>query len=446
MLELFILLILILLNAFFAVAEIAIISFNDNKLRKLVLEGNRKAAIIKGLTDQPSRFLATIQVGVTLAGFLASAFASDRYSAGLSLFILSLGVDGLGHEGARLISLFLITIPLAYVSLVFGELLPKRLALQKPEAISFAIAKPLEWFSHISKPFIRLLAASTDLIIKLLGISDTQASEDITEEEIRMMVDVGEEKGVLQADEKTMINNIFEFDNKTAEEVMTHRVDIMGIPASMELSEVITLAISEKYTRFPVYEESLDNITGILHIKDLMTIMCSAESGQVELSKILRKPYFVSINKKTDELFRELQKKNVHMAIVLDEYGGTAGIVTIEDLLEEIVGNIRDEYDEDEEVDFASIGEDIFFFQGDFSFEKAKQILNLAADGENYDTLGGLVIDILGRIPEEGEAIKIQSGGWVFEVLEIDERRIEKIKVYREEQTVALTGPAPEEK
>jgi len=428
--EIFIIFLLVLSNAFFAIAEIAIISFNDNKLRRLAEEGNRKALLLTEITQEPTRFLATIQTGVTLVGFLASAFAADSFAEPVRNSLLALDI-GIGQQSARLLSLALITLPLAYISLVFGELLPKRLALQKPETISFLVATPLRIFSKIAMPFVRLLAGSTDLLLKAFGVDETKFEGDITEEEIRLMMDVGREKGVLHADEREMINNIFEFDNKTAKEVMTHRVDIKGIPLTMPIKEVIGLVTNAKYTRFPVYEETLDDIVGILHIKALMPLLGTAEEQQINLASLLRKPYFVSINKKTDALFKELQKNNTHLAIVVDEYGGVAGLVTIEDLLEEIVGNIRDEYDEDEEAEFESINENCFIFQGDFSLEKARQILHLPATDDDYETIGGLVVGLLGRIPAEDETIIVTSGDWVFEVLEIDERRITKVKVYR---------------
>jgi len=324
-----------------------------------------------------------------------------------------------------------VSVILSYFSLVIGELVPKRLAMKKEEAISMFAARPLYILSVVTYPAVKLLNASTNLIVRLFGIDPNADEEEVTEEEIRMMVDVGEEKGTIQENEKEMINNIFDFDNKTVMDIMTHRTDIVALPVDASLDEVISLFNEEKYTRIPVYEESIDNIVGILHVKDLIKyIGVGSDTADFDLRKIIRKPYNVPWSKKADELFSELQKNKVHMAIIIDEYGGTAGIVTVEDLVEEIVGNIFDEYDE-EEKDFEKLDESTYIFSGTAGLDVLNEWADAQLPEDEYDTLSGFIISQLGRIPEYDEKPEIEFNGLLFKVEEVSEKRIEKIKVCR---------------
>lgn len=426
--ELFILVILIVLNAFFAASEIALISLNDNKVRSMAEEGNKQAKLLYALMKEPSRFLATIQIGITLAGFLASAFAAETFASQLAAFAYEQGVrlsPGLLHT----LSLLLITLVLSYFTLVFGELVPKRLAMKKAEPIAMIAARPLTILSKVTSPFVKLLTLSTNVTVRMFGVDPYANDEEVTEEEIRMMVDVGRERGAIQETEKMMIDNIFEFDNKHVSDIMTHRIYIASIPVDATLKEVIWIINEEKYTRFPVYDESIDNIIGILHVKDMMQFLDDCDEANFSLQSLLRKPYHVPISRRTDELFRDLQKNKVHLAVVVDEYGGTAGIVTTEDLLEEIVGNIFDEHDE-EIRDIVKMDEGTYQINGMISLDEVEELLRIGLPIHEYETLSGFVIGQLGRLPEAGEKSKVTFNNVVFTVIEADEkRRIDKLKV-----------------
>lgn len=267
--EIPILLILIVLNAFFAASEIALISLNDNKVRMQAERGDKKAILLNQLLSEPSRFLATIQIGITLAGFLASAFAAESFAGRFTEWLIMMGAPG-SPKVLEAFSVIAITLVLAYFTLVFGELVPKRLALQKAEAISRFSVLPLTILSKVSSPFVKLLTFSTNSVVRLFGVDPNALNENVTEEEIRMMVDVGKEKGTIQENEKIMINNIFELDNKDVSDIMTHRTNMIALPSNLSFNQVIRIVNVEKYTRFPVYEDSLDRIVGILHVKDLI--------------------------------------------------------------------------------------------------------------------------------------------------------------------------------
>lgn len=428
-LQILFLFILIGLNAFFAASEIAIISLNDKKIKKMAEEGHKKAILLENLMSEPSRFLATIQVGITLAGFLASAFAAESFADRLTGAVKMSGLP-VDESIIKLIAVILITVILAYFQLVLGELVPKRVAMQKPEAISMFAINPLSFLSSFTRPFVKFLTLSTNFVIRLFGGNPDADEERITEEEIRMMVDVGQEKGVIQGTEKEMINNIFEFDNTSVSEIMTHRTNIVAVPLDSDLEHVMEIIKAEKYTRIPVYEDTIDNIVGILHVKDMFGYVNQAAVENFNIKELLRLPYFIPQSKKTDELFKELQKNKTHMAIVIDEYGGTAGIVTIEDLLEEIVGNIFDEYDE-EEKEIEILDENTFVINGTVSLDIVKDHIEIELPIEEYETLSGFVMGQLGRIPKEEEKPEVEFNGVLFKVEEVDEKRISKVKVCR---------------
>jgi putative hemolysin len=425
--EVFILIVLILINAFFAASEIALISLNDNKIRNMADEGHKKAKMLYSLMKEPSRFLATIQIGITLAGFLASAFAAESFAEHLAAWIYSFGVP-IPEATLETISVVVITLVLSYFTLVFGELVPKRLAMKKAEAISMLAARPLTILSKVTAPFVRLLTLSTNLIVRLFGVDPNSNDEEVTEEEILMMVDVGKERGAIQENEKMMIHNIFDFNNKVVSDIMTHRIHIVGIPNDASLTEVIHIINEEKYTRFPVYRERIDDIVGILHVKDMMMYLNNCDESSFELKKLLRKPYHVPVSRRTDELFRDLQKHKVHMAVVIDEYGGTAGIVTSEDLLEEIVGNIFDEYDE-EVKDIIKVDDHTYNINGFVSLDDMEHMLDIGLPVEDYETISGFVIGQLGRLPAENDKPRIEFNGYLFQVEEANSKRITKVKV-----------------
>ncbi|WP_147533437.1 hemolysin family protein [Bacillus marasmi] len=428
--EVIILIVLILINAFFAASEMALVSLNDNKIKLMSDGGDKRAKLVLNLLSEPSRFLATIQIGITLAGFLASAFAAGSFASSFAEVLADLGIP-LDEAALETISTIIITLILSYFTLVLGELVPKRLALQKAEAISFVSVMPLTWLSKLTAPFVKFLTMSTNLVVRLFGVDPNSHDEEVTEEEIRMMVDAGKEKGTIQATEKEMINNIFEFDNKTVSDIMTHRINIVGIPVDTDLPGVLKLVNCEKYTRFPVYEENIDQIIGIIHMKDLLQFIESGNAGNFKLRSLLREPYYVLESIRIDFLFKDMQKNKVHMAIVLDEYGGTDGIVTMEDLIEEIVGNIFDEYDdpETEIIQVEELAEGVYIMDGMTNLYEIEEILKVDFPSDDYDTLSGFLIGQLGYFPAPQERPSIEFGNITFLIEEMNERRIVKVKV-----------------
>ena len=428
-LKIVLLLVLILINAFFAMSEIAIISLNDAKLEKQAQEGNKKAKKLLKLTSNPSKFLSTIQIGVTLAGFLSSASASQSFvemlSGALSGIADKINIPASVVEGFSLVVITLIT---SYFSLVLGELVPKRIAMYNPEKISFRIAGILTFVANITRPFVKVLSLSVNGILRLIGIDPNSEPEEVTEEEIRMMVDVGGEKGVIEDTQKEMINNIFEFDDIDAGDIMTHRTDVAAVEINDPIQDVVEIAEKEGYSRIPVYEESLDKIIGIVYIKDLIGYIGSSLPKQESLRKIMREPYFVPESMKCGMLFQEMTARRVQMAVVVDEYGGTAGIVTLEDLVESIVGNIQDEYDNEEE-EFSVIDETTFTVDGTTSIDEVNEHVGVDLPDDEYDTIGGFVISLLGYLPKDGEMNELDYKNLHFTILNLEDKRIGKLKV-----------------
>ncbi|RKD25144.1 hemolysin [Ammoniphilus oxalaticus] len=424
-----ILALLIIINAFFAASEIALISLNDNKVKVMAESGDKNAMALYKLLNEPSRFLATIQIGLTFAGFFASAFAAERFSGRLAQFLHRHGAPIPEHWLAAL-SLIIITLILSYFTLVIGELVPKRLAMQKPEPIAKVVVRPLTLLSSLTSPFVKLLTVSTNMLVRLFGVDPNANDDHVTEEEIRMMVDVGEERGAIQDTEKMMINNIFDFDNITVEEIMTHRTNMVAFPLDSTLKEVVPIILAEKYTRYPVYDGHIDNIVGIIHAKDLLRYIGQQDAENIQLNAILRKPYFVPASRVADELMEDLKCRKVHMAIVIDEYGGTAGLVTFEDLVEEIVGNIFDEHD-DEEFEVVEIGTDTYLMNGMLNLHDVEKMIEVDFPTDNYDTLSGFLIGQIGDLPngqqQPSQVIEFQDH--LFSIEEANDKRITKVKV-----------------
>lgn len=424
--QLFVLLILILINAYFAASEIAFISLNDAKIEKKAKEGNKKAKQIEKMLKNPSKFLATIQIGITLAGFLSSAFASDAFADILAPALNNL-FPMVSVQTFRGISIIIITIILSFFTLVFGELVPKRLAMKYYEKIAYASIGIIRFISIITAPFVKILTKSTNVISKIFGISENE-EEIVTEEEIKMMIDEGEENGTIEFEEKEMINNIFEFNDITASEVMTHRTDIFGLEVNDNIEEELSKLDEYKYSRIPVYEDSIDNIVGILFVKDLLKYFSSNE--KLEIKSIMREAYFVAEGKPINELFKDLQKNKRQMAIVIDEYGGTAGLVTMEDLIEEIVGNIFDEYD-DIENDFEKVDDNTFLINGSISINDLEKLLGINIPEGDYDTLSGYLLEKLGRVPNDNENPVIETKNITYKIEEYEDKRIILVKACR---------------
>ena len=424
---------LILLNAFFAATEMAFVSLNDAKISVKAKEGDKKYKKIEKMLKNPSKFLATIQIGITLAGFLSSAFASDVFASELAKVLFDL-THAFSVTVWQNISIVVITIILSYFTLIFGELVPKRIAMENAEKFSKFSISIISVLAKVMSPFVKFLTWSTDVVSKLFGVKK-ESEETVTEEEIRMMVDVGQENGTINDDEKEMINNVFELNDKEVSEIMIHRTEMFALEDTMSVSEVSKKLIEGeyRYSRIPVYNEDIDNIEGILYIKELLRA-----NPNVKIKKLLKDTLFIPESKRINEVFKEMQKNKIHMAIVVDEYGGTAGVVTMEDILEEIVGDIYDEYDPVEEK-YEKIDENTYIVDGQMSildFEKLIGVKNIETE---YDTVSGYLMELMDRVPTEEENHVIETDKLVFKIEEFDDRRISKVKVCK------INIPKPED-
>ena len=426
LIQILVLVILILLNAYFAATEIAFISLNDSKVERDAKDGNKKAKQILKMLKSPSKFLATIQIGITLAGFLSSAFASDAFADKLAP-ILNSWMPFISLDVWRAISIVIITIILSFFTLVFGELVPKRLAMKYYEKISYATIGVIRGISVITAPFVKLLTVSTNMVSKIFGVGEAE-EEVVTEEEIKMMIDEGEEKGTIERGEKMLLNNVFEFNDIIVSEIMTPRTEMFAIDINDNLEELLDKIDEFKYSRIPVYDEDIDDIKGILFVKDILKPL--KEHKKINIKAIMREPYFIPESKDIDELFKEMQQNKVQMAIAIDEYGGTAGLITMEDIIEELVGNIFDEYDE-EEIDAKKIDDNTYILSGTTTPYELKKIFNVEIPEGDYETLSGYLIDKLGRIPDDDEHPVIEDEKLTYKVEEIEDKRIKYIKVCR---------------
>ena len=428
--ELILLFVLILANAYFAAAEIAFISLNDAKIDLQAKEGNKKAKSIKKILDNPSKFLATIQIGITLAGFLSSAFASEAFASELAPILYG-WIPYLSLEAWNSISIVLITIVLSYFTLILGELVPKRIAMKYYEKIAFGTVGVIKTIATFTAPFVKLLTFSTNLVSKLFGVSETE-EETVTEEEIRMMVDVGEEKGIIEKEEREMINNVFEFNDTVVSEIMVPRTEIYAVDMNLSISKVVEEITNDddfRYSRIPVYDETIDEIKGVVYIKD---ILLSTKNKNVKIKNLVKDAYYVPETKPVNELFEELRKNRLQIAIVVDEYGGTAGVVTMEDILEEIVGEIYDEYDEVKMV-YEKIDENTYILNGSMSVSEVEKVLDISIPEGDYDTISGYLVEELGRIPNEKEKPVIETPTVIYKVEKTKDMRITKIKACKVE-------------
>lgn len=413
-------LILIFINAVFACAEIAVISMNDAKLSKLASEGDKRASRLKVLTEQPARFLSTIQVAITIAGFLGSAFAAGNFAVYLKKLI-----PGMPNS----VAVIIITMLLSYITLVFGELVPKRIAMKKAESLALDMSGMLSVVSKFFAPLVWLLTASTNGVLRLFGIDPSQDDNSVTEEEIRMMIDVGSEKGTIDSAEKEMIQNVFEFDDLTAEEVSTHRTDIITLSVEDSVSEWDKTIHKYRYSQFPVCGEDSDDILGILSTKDYFRLK-DRSIGNI-MKNAVRQPYFVPEGVKADVLFRNMQRNRRSMAVVLDEYGGVTGIVTMNDLIEQLVGSIDDEDDTpDTTQEIIREGEYDWTIPGSASIEDVTHALHLKFPEGEYDTFGGFIFEEYGSIVDDGKTFEMDYENLHINVLEIKDHRIERTHVH----------------
>ena len=422
LLQIVIIIILTGINAFFSSAEMAIVSLNKNKLKILIEDGNKKAILLDNLLQEPSKFLSTIQVGITLAGFFASASAAT----GLSQY-LSSTLQPLNIPYSSQISMILITFLLSYVTLVFGELIPKRIALRNSEKIALSSVGVVVFISRLFSPFVKFLTFSTNLVLTILKMKEDNIEEKVSKEELRSLVEVGKEHGVINEAEQEMIENIIEFDEKIAREIMIPRTKVFLIDKNISIHELFENKEIGKYSRIPVYENEADNIVGVLLTKDLMMEAYKKGFDNIKVADLLQEAYFVPETKNVNELFNEMQLEKKHITILIDEYGGFSGIVTLEDLIEEVMGNIADEFD-DEDLSIRQLSRNKYLINGDVSLNDLNDNFHFELESKYYDTLSGILIENLGYIPEDNENIEpITINGVVFKPQRVRNKKIEKV-------------------
>ncbi len=416
-----------MINAFFAATEIAVISLNEGKIRRQVESGDKKAGKMLKMVSEPTGFLSTIQVGITLAGFLGSAFAADNFSDRLvSWLVDGCGVTAVSRATLDTLSVIVITLILSYFTLILGELVPKRLAMRKPEQLARAVSGVITFLSKLLKPIVWFLSVSTNGVLRLFGINPHEEEEAVSEDEIRMMIDIGEEKGTIESEEREMIDNIFEFNNITAGDLMVHRKDMTVIWENDTPEAIYKTIVESGFSRFPVCGEDTDDVLGILLTREYLL---NAYNGSPKAIRELLSPvHFVPETVHADALFRDMQQKKIHLSIVVDEYGGTAGLVTLEDLLEEIVGNIYDETDEAEISDITPLGENLWRVSGNCDLEDLGEVIGLSFEDDpdaGYTTLGGLIFSQLTQIPEDGNTPEVVTNTLRIQVEQILNHRVE---------------------
>lgn len=422
--QIILLAVLIIINAYFAAAEMAIVSVNKNRIRSLSQEGDKKAQALSRLIDEPNKFLSSIQVVITLAGFLTSAEAAVSFSDDVGRWLTAAGVP-YGVE----ISVILVTLILSFFTLVLGELFPKRIAMLNADKIAMGVVKPIQLIALVFKPFVWLLSVAVTIMLKLFRQRTDVTSVEYSEDDVVSMLEAGQESGELKEEGKKMITSIFAFDDLLAYEVMTPRTDVFSIDVNAPTSDYIDELMELRYSRIPVYEDDSDNITGILYIKDYLIKAREDGFENVDIRSILRKPYFVPETKNIDSLFFELQSAKQHIAILIDEYGGFSGIVTMEDIIEEVMGDIDDEYDE-VEPEIQKLADDRFVVDGSMDLDDIDEELGIDLESENSETIGGFLIDILGEIPDENDiGREIEYENYRFRIDSIRDRRIEQITV-----------------
>ena len=428
LLELLIIAILVFINGVFVAAEIALITVRRSRIEQLAEEGRSGARRVRRLVEDPGRFLAVIQLAITFVGFLASAFAAITLVASLAEFLREIGVEGGLSDGAALLT---VTILLSLYTIVFGELVPKSLALAHPDRFALVLSGPVSLLNRLLSPLVSLLAAITRVISRRLG-ADVSRAAQITAEELKLIVERGGEQGLLEAEEEQMINAVIELGERRVHEVMVPRVSMIALPVTASLEEAIDAIVTGGHSRIPVYKDSIDSVVGILYAKDLLPLLKDNAGPRPDLRTLLRPPVLVPESMTIDDLLHELQRRKVHLAVVLDEYGGTAGLITIEDLLEEIVGEIQDEYDVEEPL-IERLSADEVRVDGRSDVDELEELFDIALsleDEEEYDTIGGLIYHRIGGVPSPGDRVEID--GLVLTVETTDRRRVGKVLVVRQ--------------
>ncbi|WP_297812746.1 hemolysin family protein [uncultured Finegoldia sp.] len=425
--ELIILFFLIAINAFFSASEIAIVSCDKNKLENMSEDGNERATSVLEQFEKHTKFLSTIQVILTYIGFFSASLCASGLSVSLSKKLVFLGLT---RQTTYWISVLFVLLILSFVYILFGQLIPKRIALSVADSFALFSINIVKFCYFLLKPFVYLLSKSTKLILSIVGIKTLNVESKITVEEIKSMVEVGKEQGLINSKEKDMIDAVITFNEKTAEEIMTARTEVFAIDLEDDIDDYLDKLMELKFSRIPIYEGDVDNILGIIYIKDYMSEAYKNGFGHVDLRKILKPPYFVSETKNINDLFYDMKKKRIHLAILIDEYGGFSGIVTMEDLVEEIVGNIEDEYDH-EAPDIIQVDKFNFIVKGSTSIKEINSNIGLEIDelSDDYDTLGGMLINFLGYIPDDGFKRKIDIDGVLYNIIFVEDKRIKKVKI-----------------
>ncbi len=422
-------LILIFLNAVFACAEIAVLSVNEAKITKLEENGNKRAKKLRRLTEQPAKFLSTIQIAITLSGFLGSAFAADNFASRLVSWLISLGVT-VNEDTLQAISVVVITLILSYITLIFGELVPKRVAMKKSEKMSLAMAPMLCGVAKVFTPVVWLLSVSTNGVLRLLGIDPNQEDEEVSEEEIRLMVDESGQKGVIDEQEQKMIQNVFEFDDRTVSEFATHRTDVCVLWTKEDNATWENTIHETRHSIYPVCGETIDDVVGVLYVKDYFRLR-GADRKKL-MKEAVRPAYFVPEGIHADVLFRQMQTTRNHFGVVLDEYGGLMGIVTMNDLLEQIVGDLNDdETTVNEEPEIRKISDDTWIIHGVAPLADVAEELDLDLPVDDYDTMGGYVFSNYGIVPDDGSVFEVDLPTLHIKVTEIKDHRIMKMTVVK---------------
>ncbi len=423
---------LILLNAFFAGAEIALVSVRKTRIKQLVEEGDQRAIAIWQLLEHPTRFMATVQIGVTLVGFMASAFAAVSIAEAPAKWIAQ--NTNVPLATAEPACVFAVTVLVGFVTLVFGEIAPKSLAMQHSEKIALNIAKTLRLLAFLGTPFVRVVGFFSDLVVRPFGTHARFTNPILTEEELRLLVEAGEEEGVIEQDEKRMIHSIFDFGDLVARQVMVPRTDMHCASTEDTIDELLEIIMSHGHSRIPIYEDNVDNILGVVHAKDLLGIMRGG--GSFDISVVMREAYFIPETKDVGELLAEFKLGKMQMAIVRDEYGGTAGLVTVEDLLEEIVGDIRDEYDMEEPL-VQRIDDRMARVNARIRIDELNEQLELdVPESDEYETLGGFVFDLFGHQPEKGERIEWSYLDFIID--EVDGGRMQRITIIETDREIEV--------
>lgn len=421
-------LLLLMIDAVFSGSEAALGGLNENRIAKKAEEGNKKAKYILDLLEHPVTLLNTVELVVTSAAMVVGAFVLHMIYTSAA----AAGIHCFGNISPKVLTVVIsivVTLIVIFFVLVFGIVVPKRLASKNSEKWAFATIRIVRLITMILWPLTKLVTGTSNCIGRLFGIDPRAADENVTEEEIIMMVSEGHEQGVLEANEAEMINNIFEFNDKEVSDIMTHRKDIVGVNVSVDVRTAADQMLSERFSRYPVYEGDIENIIGILHLKDVMRVIMEGTRKNVSIRDIMREPYYVPDTQNIDHLFRGMQQKKIHMAIAIDEYGQTAGLVAMEDILEEIVGNIFDEYDVDETY-IQKVGENMWMMQGSALLDEVGETLGIEdLDEGEFDTLNGLLVAKLEHIPAQGEHVCIVMGGYKFEVLSVNNNMIGEVRV-----------------